>query len=82
MASLSITAKELIRLLTLDGWVETRWTLHGLGMAKRFPDGRIKVTVIPRRGVLPPGTLAAILGTKQTGLGRTGLEALIRKYGR
>ena len=79
---MNITAKELTRLLKLDGWVEARWTTHGLAMTKSFPDGRTRVTVVPRRGVLAAGTFAAILGPRQTGLGRDGLERLIRRYGK
>lgn len=51
-------------------------------MTKADETGRIRVTVVPdKRSSLPPGTLAAILGPKQTDLGRDGLAALIDKYG-
>jgi hypothetical protein len=40
------------------------------------------VTVIPdKRGPLPAGTLAAILGPRQSGLGRDGLLAMIQRHG-
>jgi hypothetical protein len=54
---------------------------HGLTMTKRFGD-RTRVTIIPKRGDMPAGTLAAILSHQQTGLGRAGLQALIDKYGK
>jgi hypothetical protein len=43
---------------------------------------RTRVTFIPdTRASLPIGTLRAILGTKQTGLGKNGLLKLLNKYG-
>jgi ABC-type nitrate/sulfonate/bicarbonate transport system ATPase subunit len=40
------------------------------------------VTVIPdTRASLDEGTLAAILGSKQTGIGKKGLLNLINKFG-
>ena len=41
-----------------------------------------RVTIIPdKRSSLPPGTLAAILGPKQSGLGREGLAEMIERHG-
>ena len=55
---------------------------EGIVFRKLFADGRTRVTVIPRkRRPLTPGTLSAILGAKQSGIGREGLQALIQKYG-
>jgi len=52
-----------------------------VGLAKRFGD-RTRVTVIPDSGAsLDDGTLAAILGPKQTGIGRKGLLDLLNDYG-
>jgi hypothetical protein len=49
---------------------------------KKLVDGRWLVTFIPaKRGILPDGTVSAILGSKQTKIGKRGLVALIDKYG-
>ncbi len=78
----AITGNQLIRLLVRDGWVPGRRTRHGIALSKRFPDGRTRVTVVPdKRSSLPDGTLADILGPKQTSIGREGLVALIQAYG-
>jgi predicted RNA binding protein YcfA (HicA-like mRNA interferase family) len=78
----AITGKQLIRLLRLDGWQVARKANHGQSLTKVFPDGTTRVTVVPdKRSVLPPGTLGAILGPKQTGLGRSGLNRLIDLHG-
>ncbi len=82
MPSISITAKELRRLLEKDGWEVRRWANHGLAMTKTVTNGRTRSTIIPRRGILAGGTLSAILGSKQTGIGRAGLERLIDRHGK
>ncbi len=80
MASLSISGKKLIRLAVKDGWEIKHSATHGMSLAKRFAD-KTRVTVIPdSRAPLPEGTLAAIIGPKQMGIGRKGLEDLIKKY--
>ena len=68
-----------MRLLEGDGWTRGRRTNHGISFHKQFPgENRPRFTVIPDKSApLPSGTLAAILGPKQTGLGRAGLQALI-----
>ena len=78
----AITGFQLIRLLALDGWVSARKATHGQALRKYFPnEKRTRVAVVPRnRAALPKGTLSGILSVKQTGLGREGLAALIRKY--
>jgi len=81
MASLSISGKTLIKLAVKGGWEIRRRATHGVSLAKRFTD-RTRVTVIPdSRAPLPEGTLAAIIGPKQMGIGRKGLEDLIKNYG-
>lgn len=68
----AITCAQLIRLLELDGWAVKRRAAHGLLLSKRFASDTIpRTTTVPDKGsrVLPAGTLAAILGVKQTGLG-------------
>jgi len=78
----AITGKQLIRLLQKDGWEQRRKSNHGIALAKVCADGRTLVTVVPdKRSALPAGTLADILGPQQTQLGRSGLAALIDKYG-
>lgn len=81
MPSITVTAKQLRRLLERDGWVSGRAANHGLTLTKKIGD-RTRITVIPKRGDLAAGTLAAILGPKQTGLGRAGLASLIKKHGK
>jgi predicted RNA binding protein YcfA (HicA-like mRNA interferase family) len=73
----SISGDELIRILEKDGWIAGRRTTHGIMMTKKFPD-RIRVTIVPTKDkAMPEGTLAAILGSKQTCIGREGLLNLL-----
>jgi len=74
----AISGNELIDLLVKkDGWVEIRHSTHGQVLQKKFPD-RTRVIVIPTKSEsLKPGVLAAILGTKQSCLGRKGLLRLL-----
>jgi len=79
-SSITITGKQLISLLQKDGWIIRRRARHGLSLSKCV-DGTNIVTIVPySRAVLPAGTLSAILGDKQTGIGRNGLLDLINKY--
>jgi predicted RNA binding protein YcfA (HicA-like mRNA interferase family) len=76
-----ITGKQLIRLFLKDSWGVGRKAKHGMTLRKRVGN-RTRVTFIPdTRASLPIGTLRAILGTKQTGLGKNGLLKLLNKYG-
>ena len=77
----AISGKKLIKLLRKDGWVLKRQARHGAALAKTT-SGRTKVTVVPdTRADLDEGTLLAILGSKQTGIGKRGLLDLINKFG-
>lgn len=77
----AISGKKLIKLLRKDGWIPKRYAQHGVALAKAT-SGRTRVTVIPNtRASLDEGTLAAILGPKQTGIGKKGLLHLINKFG-
>lgn len=78
----AVSGRQLIRLLKLDGWEEGRRVNHGRSFHKHFPiEGRGRVTVVPdKRTPLPDGTLAAILGPKQTNIGREGLATLIATH--
>jgi predicted RNA binding protein YcfA (HicA-like mRNA interferase family) len=76
-----IRGKQLIKLAVKDGWVIKRRATHGVALAKKFSD-RTRVTVIPdSRAELDEGTLAAIIGPKQMGIGKQGLLNLIDRYG-
>lgn len=77
----AITGKQLINLLKKDRWEGGRRAAHGISLTKRIGQ-RTRVTVVPHtRASLPRGTLQAILGPKQTGIGRRGLLELLNKYG-
>ena len=78
-----------MRLLEGDEWIRGRRANHGVFFHKQFPgENRPRFTVIPDKaaplpngtlpnGTLANGTLAAILGPKQTGIGRAGLQTLL-----
>ena len=77
----ALSGKQLISVLQKDGWIVKRQGRHGMALAKNFGE-HSKVTVVPNtRASLDDGTLGAILGVKQTCIGRRGLLDLINKYG-
>jgi predicted RNA binding protein YcfA (HicA-like mRNA interferase family) len=81
VVSLLISGKKLINLAVKDGWEIKRRARHGVALAKKYRD-RTRVTVIPdTRAPLDEGTLSAILGPKQMGIGKRGLAELIKKFG-
>jgi predicted RNA binding protein YcfA (HicA-like mRNA interferase family) len=74
-----ISGRDLKQLLLKNGWDEHKYRTHGCAL-KKIIDCRTRVTIIPNsRDPLPPGTLMAILGPKQTGIGKEGLLALLKK---
>ena len=76
-----IRGKQLLKLALKDGWIVKRRATHGVALSKKYGD-RNRVTVIPdSRAELDEGTLAAIIGPKQMGIGKQGLLELIDKYG-
>jgi len=76
-----VSGPALGRLLKEDGWKPGRIATHGQVYTKTVNDTTL-VTVLPlRTDLLPEETLAAILGPKQTRLGKAGLRRLIEKYG-
>ena len=77
----TLTGRELYRLLTADGWEVSRRAQHGVFLIKRFGDRARTTTVKDTGRDIPNKTLAAILGQKQTGLGRDGLLRLIERRG-
>lgn len=73
----AISGNELIKVLVSDGWVEGKHSTHGAKLTKRIGNQTL-VTIVPTKNdSLPIGTLMAILGTKQTCLGREGLLRLL-----
>ncbi len=75
----ALSGIELIKLLRKEGWIEHRQTNHGVALTKKISD-RTKVTIIPKsKTSLPKGTLMAILGPKQTGIGAKGLLELLNR---
>jgi len=72
---------QLIKLLQKDGWTVGKTGTHGVSLTKAV-SLRTLVTIIPTsKQSLPTGTLQAILNSKQTGLGKTGLLSLLNTYG-
>jgi len=77
----AISGKKLIKLLKKDDWIIHAQTRHGVALRKSFSD-RTRVTIIPDTSAsLDDGTLSAILGSKQTGIGKRGLLGLVNKWG-
>jgi len=76
----AVTGKQLQKLLEDDDWLLRRHNArHGTSYSKQFNDGT-RVTIIPNTSKpLPIGTLRAILGLRQTRLGRKGLLRLLDK---
>ena len=79
----NLTGKQIIALLKRDEWSEGGKRTHGVFFSKKFPGERLpRTTIVPDKGdPLPDGTLGAILGVKQTGLGKAGLSELVQRYG-
>ncbi|MHB8104306.1 MAG: type II toxin-antitoxin system HicA family toxin [Dehalococcoidales bacterium] len=76
-----IRGKRLINLIRKDGWIIKHRATHGVALSKKYGD-RNRVTVIPdSRAELDEGTLSAIIGPKQMGIGKEGLFKLIDRYG-
>ena len=77
----ALSGKQLISLLQNDGWNIHGRTRHGVSL-KKIVNQLTIVTIVPdSRASLPEGTLNAILGVKQTGIGKSGLLVIINKYG-
>ena len=74
----TIPGRDLINLLIENGWSRERRDRHGWKLTKW--DDQInawrRTTVSDTTKDLPAGTLAAILGPQQTGLGSAGLRRL------
>ena len=76
----ALTGKQLLTLLIKDGWQNCGQKTHGVGLTKKVGDRNL-VTVIPVNSPLVDFVLSAILGQKQTRIGKKGLLALVNKYG-
>ena len=55
-------------------------TRHGVSLKKAVNQRTVVTIVLDSRASLPEGTLNAILGVKQTGIGKSGLLVIINKY--
>lgn len=76
----AISPKVLIKILENEGWQIKRRANHGLAMAKFF-EGKNYITIIPTKDKsIPKGTLMAILGPKQTKIGRDRFLELYKTY--
>jgi len=76
----ALSGKDLIKLLKKDNWQEGRQATHGITLIKRYTN-KTRVTLIPNtNSSLPKGTLSAILGPKQTKIGKKGLLNILNKY--
>lgn len=82
MSSLpAISGNELLKLYRKNNWAVAGRTRHGVAIRKLIGD-RTRLGIIPTGNrSLPIGTLMAIIGPKQTGIGRAGFLAMIDKYG-
>lgn len=77
-----VTGRQLIRLLRRDGWEIRRQRSSHVVLSKVGQDGRQRVATIPNgRSPLPEGTLHAIIGPRQSGIGRSGLQELLDRFG-
>jgi predicted RNA binding protein YcfA (HicA-like mRNA interferase family) len=77
----ALTGKQLIKLLKSAGWSLGRHSRHGLTLTKKIADQTFVTFVPDTSESLPKGTLQAILGVKQTRIGKKGLLDLLNKYG-
>jgi len=76
-----ISGPDLGKLLVKDGWTPGRVALHGRVFTKTV-NGAFRQTVLSlKKAPLPSGTLANILGPKQTRIGKDGLRELLKRYG-
>jgi predicted RNA binding protein YcfA (HicA-like mRNA interferase family) len=77
----ALSGKKLIKLLRKGGWIVHARAKHGVAL-KKLTNERTRVTIVPDTSAsLDDGTLSAILGPKQTGIGKKGLLGLINRWG-
>lgn len=76
----AVSGNDLIALLLRDGWEVTGQNSHVKILRKKYPE-RTRITLVqPINDSLAKGTLSAILGPKQTGIGKNGLRRLLDKH--
>ncbi len=74
----AINPKDLIKIFENEGWQIQRRANHDLAMSKYF-NGKNHITIIPMKDKsMPKRTLMAILGIKQTQIGRERFLELYR----
>ena len=71
----TVSGKQLIRLLSREGWRKRRKSRHGLVLEK----GTLKVVIPNKKHPLSRSTLGTIL--REAGLDRDSLLSLIEKHG-
>lgn len=76
----SLSGNELNKLLVQkDNWIKHGYRRHGISKKKKVGN-KTFITIIPKTDdSLPPGVLFAILGPKQTGIGKKGLLKILNK---
>ena len=77
----AITGKKLIKLFKKDRWQIKNKRGDHISMFKDFGSRKRITTIKNTNESILIGTLMAILGRKQTNLGKRGLDRLINKYG-
>ena len=77
MPKIQISGQKLIELLLADGWEQVRQARHGIWFRKTVGGKTRFTTVKDTNKIIPQTTLGQILSKKQTGLGTTGLRALV-----
>ncbi len=70
----------LIKLLRAEGWSE-RQSRHGIFFSTGTGDNYRKTTIPLKNIPIPRGVLAQIVGPKQTGWGRRGLDERLKRQG-
>jgi predicted RNA binding protein YcfA (HicA-like mRNA interferase family) len=75
----AINGPKLAKLLEGDGWQRHGGNPHGWTYKKTLANGETLVTTVPNEtSPMAKGTLNAILGPRQTRLGRSGFLKLLR----
>lgn len=71
----------MCRLLRKDVWKEVRKSQHGVYRENQEDNGYRYVVTPVKRKDLPKSLPNRILGSRQSGMGRSGLQEMIDKYG-
>src|SRR5262249_25769674 len=76
-----LTGKQLLRLLRHDGWAAAGKAPYGarrIALTKKVGQRTMIAVLAAKRDVIPETALTAILGPKQSGLGKPGLAKLYK----